>query len=609
MFKKIFKTPLIYLVFSIFSLLFIGINYISAQYEFEFVKLFSASSTAFVETVTDKIGGTHRIVNMSSNSYFVPNKTYPELGSFLANSPRYIFYSRCGDSICDIITEDPDNCPVDCATIKGIYKYCGDGNCSTKESCDGYSSFSKFISCEALPSEGENYFNCPQDCAEPLVRGCGVCGIANDQICPNQCSSNEISLTNCVKEESTNYVNFNTSWISNGMTVSGFSINDDAINLIPNPGSWACDPGLGTACPAGSYCPATGIILSSSYSCPAGYYCPKGTMIPQICPPRTYSTGGASTCAICPNYTFSAPGAIAASGTNGCYSMVVCGDGNCNSSPPYNETPRNCPIDCSIIGDGMCTGLESMDPASAYYSPQDCFCGNGSCDRGESSVSCFTDCHCGNGVCDFEEDVETINNCSDCSLANTCGNGIWEPHETFSNCPADSRCGDNFCNDMIGENSSNCSADCDVCGNGICNAAKGETSYSCPIDCPRCGNGVCNTNNISFNTIDDVYMLFNAETSNNCSADCNCEDGVCDAYELDTGSCPADCGCGNGVCQTGETPTNCRYDCGACGDGVCAYHNRKIETSSNAADVNYYYYCPQDCDSSTDTRFRIIDPI
>ena len=613
MLKKILKSPLIYLVFGVVVLFFLIISK-NLFAQLNYLRLNSASSIATVGNIQDAYGQAYKVVNMSNNAYFVPNKTYPEFGSFLSNSPRYTFHSRCGDNICNILTEnndpnDPNYCESDCVNIVGSYKFCGDGVCSAKNSCDGYSSFGKFINCEALPDVGENYFNCPQDCVEPFQnRDCGVCGTYYDlangryRICPNQCNENEASLINCVKSEIHNLVDYSYNNSIFGI-YSMFNTYVVQENYLPNPGFFSCDPSLANACPAGSYCPTNGTTNSTIVSCPAGYFCPKGSMKPQICPPRTYSTGGAATCTNCPSYKFSAPGAIAASGLGGCYDLSVCGDNVCNNLPPYNENPRNCPTDCFVIGDGLCTALENNNPGSPNYSPKDCYCGDGVCANGETSVSCFVDCHCGNGVCDFRQGLgdETEENCSlDCNFS-TCGNGIREPYEIYSTCSQDTGCGDGFC-ELSREDSYNCSVDCgppSVCGNGTCES--GESYYNCLSDCNKCGNGICDTVTGMPIMTEDGFVVLSLEAENSspssCPIDCKCGDGICDAYESDTESCAADCGCGNGTCTAGETTANCSYDCGFCGDNICGYHNKKIETAYSNPDLNYYYYCPGDCAS------------
>jgi flagellin-like protein len=70
------------------------------------------------------------------------------------------------------------------------------------------------------------------------------------------------------------------------------------------------------------------------------------------------------------------------------------------------------------------------------------FCGDGTCNNGETSSSCSVDCPV---------------------ISPVCGNGICELGETVASCPAD------------------CTVGGPVCGDGTCNG--GETVASCPADC------------------------------------------------------------------------------------------------------------------------------
>ena len=64
-----------------------------------------------------------------------------------------------------------------------------------------------------------------------------------------------------------------------------------------------------------------------------------------------------------------------------------CGDGECNG----DETPRDCPEDCSWYqcGNGICEGGEPVT------CPEDCHeqsCGNGMCESHENPSNCYSDC-------------------------------------------------------------------------------------------------------------------------------------------------------------------------------------------------------------------------
>ncbi|MCP3682822.1 MAG: hypothetical protein GY861_09050 [bacterium] len=65
--------------------------------------------------------------------------------------------------------------------------------------------------------------------------------------------------------------------------------------------------------------------------------------------------------------------------------LVTCGDGNCKKSA--GESLEKCPADCSVCGDNICSGDES------YSNCQDCYCGDGRCDKDEwQKFSCVEDC-------------------------------------------------------------------------------------------------------------------------------------------------------------------------------------------------------------------------
>lgn len=113
-----------------------------------------------------------------------------------------------------------------------------------------------------------------------------------------------------------------------------------------------------------------------------------------------------------------------------------------------------------------------------------------------------------------------------------------------------------------------------ICGDGICNSENNENSQNCPTDCPSEVTEVC--------VVNGVCEISAGEDGINCSQDCSCGDGLCDASESSS-SCPSDCEeeepaafCGNGVLEgteecdidptteTGEDsacPGRCQADC------------------------------------------------
>jgi hypothetical protein len=131
-----------------------------------------------------------------------------------------------------------------------------------------------------------------------------------------------------------------------------------------------------------------------------------------------------------------------------------CGDNNCEA-PDENAT--NCPEDCTVCGDEVCTGEETNE-------------------------SCPGDCPpvCGDEYCHPE--AENASNCSD-DCPTSCGDGFCTGNETNESCPVDCPplCGDEYCDPQT-ENAANCSQDCPtVCEDGFCTGD--ETQESCPQDC------------------------------------------------------------------------------------------------------------------------------
>jgi hypothetical protein len=124
-----------------------------------------------------------------------------------------------------------------------------------------------------------------------------------------------------------------------------------------------------------------------------------------------------------------------------------CGDFNCEGS----EDENNCPIDCTLCGNGICGPDEQQNEGSC---PEDC-CGNDICSGFEDETVCPEDCTvCGNEICGQFEDE---NSCPvDCTF---CGNSICGPFEDEFFCPPD----------------------CTICGNGICGPF--EDAFVCPQDC------------------------------------------------------------------------------------------------------------------------------
>ncbi len=194
---------------------------------------------------------------------------------------------------------------------------------------------------------------------------------------------------------------------------------------------------------------------------------------------------------------------------------AVCGDGACETG----ETITNCPSDCRACNDGIDNDGDGLidfgaDPECAgandnYEAP---FCGNAWCDSTENEDSCHIDCWvpgpsdiasipCSDGVDNDADGLTDYPNDPQChsSMDSTeepvCGDFLCEGHEHYGSCPDDcvASCGNGACEDLDGEDSTTCSADCNalspICGDEFCDTAY-ESSTTCPFDC-YCGNGAC----------------------------------------------------------------------------------------------------------------------
>ena len=139
----------------------------------------------------------------------------------------------------------------------------------------------------------------------------------------------------------------------------------------------------------------------------------------------------------------------------------------------------SCPAQCADLGSTQCLvcafaycGAETAACYGGVCGPQ--HCDDGTCQPEEDCVNCPGDCGacpdlCGDGTCQPAEDCAGCPD--DCGVC--CGNGVCAPDETCSSCATDCGacppfCGDTICEPLLGENSTNCPADCavgtDTCG-------------------------------------------------------------------------------------------------------------------------------------------------
>jgi hypothetical protein len=245
---------------------------------------------------------------------------------------------------------------------------------------------------------------------------------------------------------------------------------------------------------------------------------------------------------------------------------------DCNGVCGGNASPSSqCPDGCTVCndaecieycGNGTCDEGETVDAC-----PIDCGCGNGECDESENTDSCPDDCYCGNGTCD---EGETVDACRDCIL------GCESCNQTYNPIIDQIACCDHgweefeytclYLDQMFGFDCSGCECPGDgdaACGDGLCNGS--ETYSDCPADCTENG---CNTSN----QVDDC-------ADEDCWGSSWVGDGYCDGadqaygadlscYDCDGGDCIDECGVcdGSGIadgdCDCDGNTDDC---CGECG--------------------------------------------
>lgn len=205
-------------------------------------------------------------------------------------------------------------------------------------------------------------------------------------------------------------------------------------------------------------------------------------------------------------------------------------EGNCWDE--CNSYACNCRDECSsyVCGGHWDTYQTNCRWENEACNPHPCpppppppeWCGDGTCNNGESCGSCEQDCgacsFCGDGTCNggIGEDCGTC--LADCPC--------WDPN--FARCenrqcvagPPPDPCGDGECNGAIGEDCGTCLQDCPCwdpnfprcenrqclaplpsdpfCGDRNCDGSIGEDCGTCLQDCPcwdpslpRCQNGQC----------------------------------------------------------------------------------------------------------------------
>ena len=278
----------------------------------------------------------------------------------------------------------------------------------------------------------------------------------------------------------------------------------------------------------------------------------------------------------------------------GCAAAAVYADGNCD--PEFNCTEAGFDGgDCNPCGEGeiaTCSGFcypdwllgtgdcdQELNCEELGWDGGDClsnYCGDGTCDEGETlsncSEDCTPDCGAGNIPGCFGGCVSvTLSNNGMCDDALACTYYDWDNGDC-------GYCGDFVC-DLSQENSSICPQDC---GDSLCAAdeVEGCESGLC-IKGTELGDGVCNPGlSCTAWDYDAGDCCEDPEMEKVCGELCvhpawkydgSCDPGLnCEAGEWDGGDCDT---CGDGECGAAESSWNCPEDCT---DVMCALN--EIET-------------------------------
>ncbi len=296
---------------------------------------------------------------------------------------------------------------------------------------------------------------------------------------------------------------------------------------------------------------------------------------------------------------------------------------------PTGAFPRECPVPCVPDCDGSscgpdgcggscgtCPDHHACDAGACVYVP---WCGDDTCDPGESCASCPADCGCACGEgCLVGVCVRTAcegkvcgpdgcgGSCGNCASGSSCQDGL---------CVADAACGDGACNGL--EACDTCWADCacdcgEVCSLGVCVYRACDDrecgSDGCGGSCGTCGaHHVCEMGQCLYVAWCGDGACDAAEDCADCPADCACDCGeacvagactfeACDGKACGSDGCGGSCGacadhyaceqgacvyvpwCGDAVCNGAETCSTCAADCG-CGCGRVCDHDACVFTA------------------------------
>lgn len=470
----------------------------------------------------------------------------------------------CGDHVCDAaLGEDITTCSQDCMG-------CGNGAIDPGEECDSGSGNTD-VDC-ATPAYG----NPPNTCST-CTTSCTIKTVVGPYCGNMMCDAGE-NFTNCPGD---------CMGCGNGLVEGSEECDDGALNTdtqCTQP-AYHNPPLTCTTCTTscmkdtvtGPFCGDN--VCSNNEtktSCPADCVgCGDG----RIETGEDCDNGAANTDQKCAKPAYANPPNACSTCTTSCTINTVlgeyCGDNKCDNG----EDMTSCPHDCTGCGNGIIETGEDCDdgalntstpcttPTYNASAPKTCstctlschintvvgpFCGDHSCDNGETQTSCPADCTgCGNGL------LEGTEKCDD-GAGNTltpCATPAYQsyPPKTCSTCTPSCTI-----NTVVGP----------FCGDNTCQSSSGETTTTCPEDCTGCGNGILESateqcDNGSGNTTTcgpPAYQASGPLSCSYCSLTCQlktvlgpfCGDNQCNNGE-DTTSCPEDCaGCGNGILEGSE---------------------------------------------------------
>jgi len=477
------------------------------------------------------------------------------------------------------VQPDFEDCPAGSYWDQSTYQCVGgDTTCSPTLFNDWQSSSTcNYNEC----SDGCNFENaCPVSCLDTTTTtACNYDGVCNGSETEVTCSADCVPTT-------TEYCGDN---ICN---------NDESISTCYSD----CQTGTGQ-------CPATSANnYSESYSCDYSQ-CSEGCSFD--------SQGCPTTCSTAEDMCANMDGWHYDSSTTTCVrDGVTCSNSNaCSACPTTNDPAAYSTSWCQYDNDGC--------PTSCQDSSSSGWCGDNSCNNGETTSSCSQDCggvdgvdgtlSCPSGYHSHDGEDYCINDADDYS--GTCYNGSGT---TVITCPGagsgdygvctgytDSTSCTSVTNCYWMDSSSYCYYDSsggtstEWCGDNICNNS--ETDSSCPSDCGSgssisgyCGDNVCDSN----------------EDPNSCSSDCgggstpNYCDGICGNGE--DSSCPGDCGTTSSSCpSTLANDYGGSYTCSSTCSGGCNYDGEGCPSTCWESTAGY---CGDNvCDSNEDSNSCSVD--